>query len=708
MIYKDVSELNVLQSTDEDTLCFEDIETLLRKKPSNIIYLEKNGKLDAIISMGDIFRARKQHKNAVKKNRSFKFLNSKSDICARRIFVAHSNINEIPVIDVNNKLKGAYTRWNDYTFMPVYKNMCKLNCVDRFFRGGVSRIAFVEPVDKIKKSKFGQVLENIASGKFSNKIDVIKISDLPKTFDNSDYVVFYDEDEMRGVGTLFNEILNVRFDWRLAKTCRSLIEQINEYNDHIIGIKTFSELLNELNRSDINVFLLNCFDNGSEYYKSIVKEIETKCKMAGRDKLSHYLAPEWYKDFFGELYTNEYAQEISHHFFSTEVKHGVRVLKDYESKCFNVVNNERVTVEQPNTPTRRIIFVGPCLIVGHLVEDSNTIESFLQKVINCNGYLAKVINLGSFSTPLEDAYRVSKLKLNSGDIIIAYIYNPESIRLETDILGVNIVDILEKNNVSSCCFDDLLVHGNHYVNKLYANELFRIIEGKLAETRDGIPIADDKAERIITKAYCQKYFKDRINQLSSYSKNRKIGSIVMNCNPFTKGHRYLIEYALSVVDELIIFVVEEDDSLFSFEERYAMVIDGTEDLENITVVPSGWCILSKQTFPEYFLKVEDKEIEQNTEYDIKLFAQYIAPILNISYRFVGQEPFDPVTREYNKAMSRILGEYGIQYVEVPRIMNASQIISATKVRELIENAKYEEVKEYIPRSTYKYLGVEII
>ena len=42
----------------------------------------------------------------------------------------------------------------------------------------------------------------------------------------------------------------------------------------------------------------------------------------------------------------------------------------------------------------------------------------------------------------------------------------------------------------------------------------------------------------------------------------KFGAVVMNCNPLTLGHRYLIEQALKQCDYLMIFVVQEDKSFF--------------------------------------------------------------------------------------------------------------------------------------------------
>ena len=182
-----------------------------------------------------------------------------------------------------------------------------------------------------------------------------------------------------------------------------------------------------------------------------------------------------------------------------------------------------------------------------------------------------------------------------------------------------------------------------------------------------------------------------------------IGSIVMNCNPFTLGHRYLIEEALKQVEYLIIFVVEEDKSVFTFEERYAMVEDGVKDLNNVMVVPSGDYILSQTTFPEYFKKTEDEDIQENVENDITIFAQRIAPRLHITHRFVGEEKDDPITNRYNDAMKEILPQHGVQLIEIPRKEIEGNRVRATNVRKCLENGDYKGLKKLVPESTLNIL-----
>ena len=179
----------------------------------------------------------------------------------------------------------------------------------------------------------------------------------------------------------------------------------------------------------------------------------------------------------------------------------------------------------------------------------------------------------------------------------------------------------------------------------------------------------------------------------------------MNCNPFTKGYRYLIEQALNSVDFLIIFIVEEDKSVFSFAERFAMVKQGTMDLHNLMVVPSGPFILSQMSFPEYFVKETGRDMKAHTEQDIILFAKKIAPPLGIKCRFVGEEPEDAVTNQYNETMKKILPEYNIEVIEIPRKKMLGTNISASLVRDSLNEFDNDKVVGLLQETTCFFLGI---
>jgi [citrate (pro-3S)-lyase] ligase len=186
--------------------------------------------------------------------------------------------------------------------------------------------------------------------------------------------------------------------------------------------------------------------------------------------------------------------------------------------------------------------------------------------------------------------------------------------------------------------------------------------------------------------------------------DKTIGSIVMNCNPFTLGHRYLIEYASQKVDRLYVFVLQEDRSFFRFDDRIVLVRKGTADLENVLVIPSGEFMISALTFPEYFMKDYKKSIDFDATKDLHTFGNYIAKGLGITIRFAGEEPIDVVTAEYNRSMQRLLPEMGIEFHEIPRkTVDGQQVVSASKVRALMAENKWEDIRNYVPETTYQFL-----
>lgn len=177
------------------------------------------------------------------------------------------------------------------------------------------------------------------------------------------------------------------------------------------------------------------------------------------------------------------------------------------------------------------------------------------------------------------------------------------------------------------------------------------------------------------------------------------GACVVNCDPFTLGHRYLIETAAANCDFLYVFVVSEDAAHFPAQDRYELVKKGTADLQNIAVVRSEDYLVSRATFPAYFIKNRVKAEDVRTEMDIAVFGGRIAPGLGITHRYVGTEPFCPVTRAYNVKMRELLPTYGIAFFEIER----KDQISASAVRRFLKEGNFEELKKLVPQTTYDYL-----
>lgn len=182
-----------------------------------------------------------------------------------------------------------------------------------------------------------------------------------------------------------------------------------------------------------------------------------------------------------------------------------------------------------------------------------------------------------------------------------------------------------------------------------------------------------------------------------------IGAAVMNCNPFTWGHRHLIETAASECDWVYVFVLSEEGSAFSAADRMAMVKLGTADLKNVTVLPTGPYLISSATFPTYFLKDKANVGAIQCRLDVEIFLRHFAPRFGICRRYVGTEPLSPVTDAYNQVLKASLPEGGIRVRELPRKETDGAPISASAVRALLEQGDGEGLARLVPPTTLDYL-----
>lgn len=179
------------------------------------------------------------------------------------------------------------------------------------------------------------------------------------------------------------------------------------------------------------------------------------------------------------------------------------------------------------------------------------------------------------------------------------------------------------------------------------------------------------------------------------------GAIVANCNPFTNGHLYLVQEASKRCDNLYLFILSENKSMFSSDDRMEMAKRATKDIPNVIVVPTGPYLVSMATFPDYFLKSNPQKAKCTL--DAEIFAKIIAPKLNITKRFVGTEPICPVTAQYNSTLLQILPEHNISVDVIPRKEADGMPISARYVREYIKQNDFEMLVPLVPKSTLEFL-----
>lgn len=425
---------------------------------------------------------------------------------------------------------------------------------------------------------------------------------------------------------------------------------------------------------------------------------------------------EW-RDFWGEYYSEDYIRTFKEERSKLKVisNNGVRRWEDTYGYHFNISNGYRKVSDNTGKSTKRIYFLGACTIFGTFVSEKQTIEYYLYKTMETSHMLDyDILNCGLPGS--EYFNRLVTEQLSENDIVIILsefgeyqIWKDISTEYSNVKMGSDLVEAYNGLDNPAGNVIDNLYHCNHIINERMADIIFHDIKFELeqSDNREGRrlpPLQDYYIPWDIVQYYRE--FKEERN-IQKTDANCRTGAIVMNCNPFTKGHRYLIEYACSKVDKLYVFVVQEDASQFSFEDRFQMVKNGTTDLVKVCVLPSGKYIISKETFEQYFDKDSVTEV-QDMDYDLHIFADVVAEEFGISVRFIGEEPFDIVTRKYNETMKRILPQSGVEVTEIPRLKNKEQeIVSASLARKYINEKSYNKLSSYLPESTIEYLQKSI-
>ena len=235
----------------------------------------------------------------------------------------------------------------------------------------------------------------------------------------------------------------------------------------------------------------------------------------------------------------------------------------------------------------------------------------------------------------------------------------------------------------------------------------------------------------------------------------RTGVVVMNANPFTLGHQYLLAQASKQVDHLYVIPVREDVSAFPYAERRAMILasagpaaeqnyfscGGSKNqfssaiampsrADAITVLEGSAYVISAATFPTYFLKDLSAAAETQMQLDLDLYKRWIAPALGVSVRFVGSEPEDPLTARYNElipnavviprlrmrdlstALEMTTGDHlsfrpSVASGEISAPADAVQAhadaVSASSVRVALERGSFREAAALCPSGTWPYL-----
>lgn len=207
------------------------------------------------------------------------------------------------------------------------------------------------------------------------------------------------------------------------------------------------------------------------------------------------------------------------------------------------------------------------------------------------------------------------------------------------------------------------------------------------------------------KEYMEILNAESIKQIGPHFENKKQAAIILNANPFTLGHLHLITTACRENDVVHLFIVSDDASLFPYEVRKQLILEGTKKLKNIIYHDCSSYMISSATFPSYFQKDDTDVIRSQAALDVAIFIK-IAQHLKISTRYVGEEPFSKVTKIYNDVMQQSLSDAHIEQKIIPRLQTDNITISASLVRESLKDDNWNLIKKLVPLSTYTFLKSE--
>ncbi|MDA0123993.1 MULTISPECIES: citrate lyase ligase [Vibrio] len=394
------------------------------------------------------------------------------------------------------------------------------------------------------------------------------------------------------------------------------------------------------------------------------------------------------------------------------------LLGDMENSYVSVRNGIRTTTGQPSNFDNRILFYGTSTTYSVGTSNEDTIVSQVQKEINKYQEHIKVENHGIKGLHLLLAINnLVQTDIKEGDVIVFFDYDEFESFKDDSIYKLDLNkfergdDFFLDLGKNHCHFSP---RGNRVLAKTMAKEiLLPIINKDITKNSNVLPsekiykILDD-IKYILFKKTAQALesceMKSYLALLEEHvpDSDIKVGSVAVNCNPITKGHLHLLEHAARNVDKLFVFVIEEDKSFFRFEDRLRLVTESTIHLENVTVIRGGKFICTELTYPDYFDK-ETKETTADASMEAWFFCEYIAPKLNITKIFLGDEPKCMITNQYNQKMQELLPEYNIDVEIIDRISSNDEVISASKVRALLNVGDFEGIRKIVPEPTYRFL-----
>lgn len=386
-------------------------------------------------------------------------------------------------------------------------------------------------------------------------------------------------------------------------------------------------------------------------------------------------------------------------------------------KCvngFTVVDGKRVTSANPPVVMHSINMFGPCVVEGLCVPDDKTIPSMLQAFVNRVYGNVAVVNHGLAygKDLLNDLLYMMATPMREGDMVLWMSgFNSQDCEMLSSI-GIPLLDVKDSvHSLSSWCLDSPF-HCNSVANEVMAKTIYDGIEWNfqphtscsgLSTVIEGCNIRMSfDPDAILDSREMSDYLR-LVERHRNDDSNLTKGCIVMNANPCTNGHIYLINEALKQVDILYVFLVEGSTGGFEYLDRLHMLEENFIGNDNVVILSGGSILTSEICFPDYF-NTDRSVCKTSPLLNHKVFALRIAPRLGISKRFFGEEPYDMVTKALNDSAELFLPSNGVEVIILDRLRYGDQVVSAKTVRRLFSENRFELIAPLVPFSTFRQLS----
>ncbi|MBQ6223148.1 MAG: hypothetical protein IJJ44_11100 [Solobacterium sp.] len=662
--------------TQMDKIKRKDLIHPLLEHPGNVVYFETQEGLYGIVSSGDVHRTEGEY---VTINRNFTQVEQDEPMHAREVFRSRPAIREIPAMR-DGQLSGEFQAADDELLLERAVPFSRNAYAPGYFTAMRSTALVIPAQGHAYKSRYFEHMKDVLD-EYRAEYTVLTLREMMERFDEFETFLMVDAPEKKGALFLLYLLRGKKYYYRIL-TYLNLTGKLESAE-----VMDYEEVFRGFQTQGIELIFMTAIRKNNEYMNRTEKAMRSRFPTEYPQNLNELVMP-YAEKFFDDLYGLEgYVDNILNGYFVVEKDEEQMRLRDTKSRYVNVSAGKRITVDQPAEYERTIWFYGPCLVIGSYEGDEYTIESWLQKRINACGYKVKVENCGCWGGNMATLSRMVSTPFRKGDVIVGLMED-----LDIRFPGVQTMDLwetLEEYQVPAEWLLDTPYHVNHHVTRMYADKLFEVIFRNIGEAgREPVPYHFD----FIDKFFIKKYFYGV--DLTQY---RTAACIVANGNPFTAGHRYLVETAARETEHVYLLVLKENSSLFSFAERYAMAVEALRDLENVTVIPSGLFIGDVASFPAYYAKIYTPDTKELSRQHVRTYAS-VAVQLHVTHRYIGEEPNDPITNEINRACLEILPEYGIETVILTRKTDGGQPLTGSYIRE-IASGDEELLRRCVPETT---------